>query len=204
MLVVQPDSGDPVETAAKTLEILAERFGANVNAKGLRVLRLVRVIEGDDVNPTNIVSIGTGRKSSIKRGQSGSPADWRYVCKDPVTEPGKRSKRGILGVLSVLPGLRQSRLMAQTPGRSMAGLTSCVLFIETGRFPSTKIWQPCVRAQFAFSPGSPLSPVLSRVERRTPCDARSCDVGAFRRRARRPRRARPQRSASDKTGSRAR
>jgi nicotinic acid phosphoribosyltransferase len=74
MLVVQPDSGDPVETVAKTLEILAERFGANVNAKGLRVLRLVRVIEGDDVNPTSIVSIGTGRKSSIKRGQFGSLA----------------------------------------------------------------------------------------------------------------------------------
>src|SRR5207248_10994625 len=43
-LVVRPDSGDPVEVVSKTMHLLAERFGADVNTRGYRVLRHVRVI----------------------------------------------------------------------------------------------------------------------------------------------------------------
>ncbi len=56
-LVVRPDSGDPVEVVSKTLHLLAERFGADTNGKGYRVLKTVRVIQGDGVNPVSIQAI---------------------------------------------------------------------------------------------------------------------------------------------------
>ncbi len=125
-LVVRPDSGDPVETVAKTLEILAARFGADVNGKGYRVLRYVRVIQGDGVNPDSIsailrriiadgfsaenLSFGMGgallqrldrdtQQFAYKTSAVRVTGQWRAVYKDPVTDPAKRSKRGLLGLV---------------------------------------------------------------------------------------------------------
>jgi nicotinamide phosphoribosyltransferase len=57
-LVVRPDSGDPVETVEKVLEILGEAFGYTVNDKGFKVLDPhVRVIQGDGVNYDSIKAI---------------------------------------------------------------------------------------------------------------------------------------------------
>lgn len=125
-LVVRPDSGDPAETVAKTLEILAARFGADVNGKGYRVLRHVRVIQGDGVNPESIAAIlrriiadgfsaenlsfGMGgallqrldrdtQKFVYKTSAAQIAGQWRDVYKDPVTDHGKRSKRGLLGLV---------------------------------------------------------------------------------------------------------
>jgi nicotinamide phosphoribosyltransferase len=129
-LVIRPDSGDPVETVAKTLEILAARFGADVNGKGYRVLRHVRVIQGDGVNPASIAAIlqriiadgfsaenlsfGMGgallqrldrdtQKFVYKTSAVRIAGEWRDVCKDPVTDPCKRSKRGLLGLVDTPP-----------------------------------------------------------------------------------------------------
>jgi len=125
-LVVRPDSGDPAETVAKTLEILAARFGADVNGKGYRVLRHVRVIQGDGVNPESIAAIlrriiadgfsaenlsfGMGgallqrldrdtQQFAYKTSAVRVAGQWRAVYKDPVTDPAKRSKRGLLGLV---------------------------------------------------------------------------------------------------------
>lgn len=54
-VVVRPDSGDPVATPVKVVELLARRFGTTTNSKGYKVLnRAVRVIQGDGVNRQSI------------------------------------------------------------------------------------------------------------------------------------------------------
>jgi len=124
-LVVRPDSGDPVEVVSKTVNLLAAKFGADTNSKGYRVLKTVRVIQGDGVNPVSIQAIldrllGEGfSASNIAFGMGGAllqkcdrdtlsfaykasaakvNGEWRDVYKDPVTDSGKRSKRGLLGL----------------------------------------------------------------------------------------------------------
>jgi nicotinamide phosphoribosyltransferase len=51
VLVIRPDSGDPVFTLLRVFEILFEKFGYTINDKGFKVLPpQVRVIQGDGVN----------------------------------------------------------------------------------------------------------------------------------------------------------
>lgn len=57
-LVIRPDSGDPIMTLIKIFEILFNKFGFTVNAKGYKVLPpQVRVIQGDGVNYAEIINI---------------------------------------------------------------------------------------------------------------------------------------------------
>jgi len=125
-LVVRPDSGDPTTIVADTLRILGERFGVDVNSKGYKVLRHVRVIQGDGVDPKSIrkmlarivadgfcagnVAFGMGgallqrldrdtQKFAYKTSAAEVKGVWRDVYKDPVTDHGKRSKRGLLGLV---------------------------------------------------------------------------------------------------------
>ena len=57
-LVIRPDSGDPARTLKAIFEILFEKFGYTVNAKGYKVLPpQVRVIQGDGVNINSIAQI---------------------------------------------------------------------------------------------------------------------------------------------------
>jgi nicotinamide phosphoribosyltransferase len=124
-LVVRPDSGDPVEVVAKTVGLLAEKFGTDTNTKGYRVLKNVRVIQGDGVNPASIeailkrltdegfsasnIAFGMGgallqkcdrdtMQFAYKASAAKVNGTWRDVYKDPVTDVGKRSKRGLLGL----------------------------------------------------------------------------------------------------------
>ena len=132
-LVVRPDSGDPVTVVAKTLQLLAERFGTTVNSKGFKVLNTVRVIQGDGVNPVSIAAIleritadgfsasnlafGMGgallqqlnrdtQKFAYKTSAARVSGAWRDVFKDPVTDTGKRSKKGLLGLARDEAGYR--------------------------------------------------------------------------------------------------
>jgi len=58
VLVIRPDSGDPIQTLLKIFEILLEKFGCVVNEKGYKVLPpQVRVIQGDGVNYESIKNI---------------------------------------------------------------------------------------------------------------------------------------------------
>lgn len=51
VLVIRPDSGDPIMTLLKVFELLFEKFGYTENEKGYKVLPpQVRVIQGDGVN----------------------------------------------------------------------------------------------------------------------------------------------------------
>ncbi|WP_199031363.1 nicotinate phosphoribosyltransferase [Ralstonia sp. ASV6] len=125
-LVIRPDSGDPQTIVMQTLRALDEAFGSVVNGKGYRVLNHVRVIQGDGVNADSIEAILAAMEAAgyaadnIVFGMGGALLQqlnrdtqrfamkcsavkvddvWRDVCKDPVTDAGKRSKQGRLTLL---------------------------------------------------------------------------------------------------------
>ena len=125
-LVIRPDSGDPQTIVMQTLRALDEAFGSMVNGQGSRVLNHVRVIQGDGVNAESIEAILAAMEAAgyaadnIVFGMGGALLQqmnrdtqrfamkcsavkvddvWRDVCKDPVTDAGKRSKQGRLTLL---------------------------------------------------------------------------------------------------------
>ncbi|MGE0668671.1 MAG: nicotinate phosphoribosyltransferase [Sphingomonadales bacterium] len=125
-LVVRPDSGDPVTVVARTMALLAERFGTELNSKGYKVLRNVRVIQGDGVNSASIgaildrIAADGFSASNIAFGMGGAllqrldrdtlsfayktsaveiGGEWRDVFKDPATDSAKRSRRGLFGLV---------------------------------------------------------------------------------------------------------
>lgn len=127
-LVVRPDSGDPETVPVEVLKILAEKFGYTINRKGYKVLHpSVRVIQGDGITESSLprildnvmkagfsidnIAFGMGggllqawnrdtlkyaMKASARKTSSG---DWVGFSKDPVTDHGKRSKEGRLGLI---------------------------------------------------------------------------------------------------------
>lgn len=127
-LVIRPDSGNPVDIVSETIERLMARFGYQTNTKGYRVLPdCVRVIQGDGVSLTTIdailsameqqgqsadnIAFGMGgellqkvNRDTLQFAMKASAAKvngkWRDVFKDPVTDHGKRSKKGRLAVVS--------------------------------------------------------------------------------------------------------
>jgi nicotinamide phosphoribosyltransferase len=130
-VVIRPDSGDPVEIVEKVLERLDASFGSVLNQKGYKVLNHVRVIQGDGVNENSIAEIlqrveqlgfsatniafGMGgallqqlnrdtQKFAIKCSEAIVDGKAIAVYKDPVTDPGKRSKRGRLVLLKTETG----------------------------------------------------------------------------------------------------
>jgi len=125
-VVIRPDSGDPTSVVLRTVRALDASFGSDVNAKGFKVLRHVRVIQGDGITRQSIASILGALESAgysadnVAFGQGGallqqvnrdtlgfamkaSAAEvdgvWRDVFKCPVTDPAKRSKAGRLTLL---------------------------------------------------------------------------------------------------------
>lgn len=120
-VVIRPDSGDPVEVNRRLVEILGAKFGYTVNAKGFKVLNNVRLIQGDGVNELTIRSIlgafmamgwsadniafGMGgallqqvdrdtQKFAMKASSACIDGTWIDVQKDPITDSGKKSKKG--------------------------------------------------------------------------------------------------------------
>ena len=120
-VVIRPDSGDPVEVNSRLVEILGEKFGYTVNSKGYKVLNHVRIIQGDGINYQAIVDILTAltelgysadniafgmggallqqvdrdtQKFAMKASSVCINGQWISIAKDPVTDPGKKSKAG--------------------------------------------------------------------------------------------------------------
>ena len=131
-IVIRPDSGNPSQIVLQSLIGLEEAFGSTVNSKGYRVLNNVRVIQGDGINIDSIkeiLSVATAADYSadnIAFGMGGAllqqpnrdtykfanklclaKIDGKYVnvFKDPVTDPGKRSKSGDLDLVKFGHGL---------------------------------------------------------------------------------------------------
>jgi len=125
-VVIRPDSGDPTSVVLRTVRALDASFGSDANAKGFKVLRHVRVIQGDGITRQSIASILGALESAgysadnVAFGQGGAllqqvnrdtlgfamkasaariGGEWRDVFKAPVTDPAKRSKAGRLTLL---------------------------------------------------------------------------------------------------------
>lgn len=125
-LVVRPDSGDPPAMVRLAVRALAAKFGTSLNGKGYRVLRGVRVIQGDGIDEESLreilaavigdgfsaenVAFGMGgallqkvdrdtQKFAYKASAAIVDGQYRPIYKDPVTDPGKRSKDGVLDLV---------------------------------------------------------------------------------------------------------
>lgn len=131
-LVVRPDSGDPTVVPVEGIKLLGEYFGYTVNSKGYKVLpNCVKLIQGDGIDMDTIeiilsnleakgwsaenIAFGMGgallhqpNRDTMKWAMKCSAAKidgiWHDVYKDPVTDAGKRSKKGQLG-LEIMHGL---------------------------------------------------------------------------------------------------
>ncbi|XP_070290808.1 nicotinamide phosphoribosyltransferase [Salvelinus sp. IW2-2015] len=125
-LVVRPDSGNPLDTVLKVLEILGKKFIPTENSKGYKVLPpYIRVIQGDGVDINTLQEIVEGMKhhkwsiENIAFGSGGALLqkltrdllNCSFKCsyvvtnglgvnvfKDPVADPNKRSKKGRLSL----------------------------------------------------------------------------------------------------------
>lgn len=125
-LVIRPDSGEPLEVVPECLKRAAAAFGTTINSKGYKVLNHVRIIQGDGVNPVSIreilakvielgfsaenIAFGMGgallqkvdrdtQKFAMKMSTVDRDGTWYDVAKNPVTDPGKMSKKGRLTLL---------------------------------------------------------------------------------------------------------
>lgn len=122
-LVVRPDSGNPSDIVLNTVKLLDEGFGSEVNNKGYKVLHpQVRVIQGDGITFNSLpeileklvgagysaenVAFGMGggllqqcdrdtHKFAQKASEVVIMGKAQDVFKDPITDPGKRSKAGM-------------------------------------------------------------------------------------------------------------
>ena len=121
-LVVRPDSGEITEVIFKLLHILGEAFGTTVNDKGYKVLHpKVRILQGDGMDAEAIEALlavitkegwsadnlvfGMGggllqkvhrdtQKFAFKCSWAKIDGKGRDVYKDPITDKGKKSKKG--------------------------------------------------------------------------------------------------------------
>jgi nicotinamide phosphoribosyltransferase len=141
VLVVRPDSGDPVTIVVQVVETLEKAFGTTINDKGYKVLKNVRIMQGDGVDLKSIVAIlealrvrgysadniafGMGgallqkcnrdtQKFAIKASSyviNGYRKDYQ---KNPITDSGKRSKAGRLKLVKL--GRSYTTMSTDEPG----------------------------------------------------------------------------------------
>ncbi|XP_060577415.1 LOW QUALITY PROTEIN: nicotinamide phosphoribosyltransferase-like [Ruditapes philippinarum] len=123
-LVVRPDSGDPPTVVVQVLDILAKCFGKSLNKKGYYLLPpYIRVIQGDGISYETLGAIlenmkinkwsaenlafGSGgallqrldrdtQKCAFKCSYAVCNGKEVNVYKAPITDPGKKSKKGRL------------------------------------------------------------------------------------------------------------
>jgi nicotinamide phosphoribosyltransferase len=121
-VVFRPDSGDMFEVIPRLLDMQAEAFGYTVNSKGKKVIKHVGIIQGDGIDKTTFmlliqkvvslgyapecVLLGSGggllqkvNRDTLKFAQKAAAikinGEWQNIWKDPITDPGKKSKTGI-------------------------------------------------------------------------------------------------------------
>lgn len=123
-LVIRPDSGEPTEVVVKVLNILDDKFGHVKNSKGFKQLPpYLRIIQGDGISYETLSAIleamkkhnwsaenivfGSGgallqklnrdtQKCAFKCSYALINGKEVNVYKQPVTDPGKKSKKGRL------------------------------------------------------------------------------------------------------------
>ena len=124
-IVFRPDSGDALEVIPRLLQLQELTFGSKLNSKGYKVINNVGIIQGDGIDLESMTAIlekvtdlgysasnivfGSGgalmqkvNRDTFKFAQKASAifrnGQWHDIYKDPVTDPGKRSKAGRLSL----------------------------------------------------------------------------------------------------------
>jgi nicotinamide phosphoribosyltransferase len=123
-VVFRPDSGDMLEVVPRLLRLQETAFGYTVNERGFKSIKHVGIIYGDGVDRLNMLTMignilsmgysadcmvfGSGgallqkvNRDTLKFAQKGSAllyedGEWEGIAKDPVTDPGKKSKEGLM------------------------------------------------------------------------------------------------------------
>lgn len=122
-VVFRPDSGDMMEVVPRLLKMQEAAFGTTLTAKGYKKINNVGIIQGDGVDHMSIktllgnilamgysadnVIFGSGgallqkvNRDTYKFAQKASAVlvdgKWVGIAKNPVTDPGKQSKKGRL------------------------------------------------------------------------------------------------------------
>ncbi len=125
-IVFRPDSGDPLEVIPILLKMQEEAFGATMNKKGYKVINNVGIIQGDGIDYDSMIEIlekvtgmgfstdcivfGSGgallqkvNRDTYKFAQKSAAIrigkKWIDLYKDPITDPGKKSKAGRLTLI---------------------------------------------------------------------------------------------------------
>ena len=132
-VIIRPDSGNPAQIVGQVLQRLEQYFGSVINQKGYKVLNHVRVIQGDGVNEASMseilanietlgfsatnVAFGMGgallqklnrdtQKFAVKCSEVTIENKAIAVYKDPITDPGKTSKKGRLALIKTDTGYK--------------------------------------------------------------------------------------------------
>jgi nicotinamide phosphoribosyltransferase len=126
-LVVRPDSGHPATVVLEVVRALDQSVGAKQNLRGYKMLpKWLRVIQGDGIDQDSIgeilstlkthgysasnVAFGMGgallqkvdrdtQRLAFKCSEATINGDRVPVCKEPKTDPGKRSKAGRMSLV---------------------------------------------------------------------------------------------------------
>jgi nicotinamide phosphoribosyltransferase len=157
VVVIRPDSGDPITVNKELVQILDMKFGSVKNSKGFKVLNNVRLIQGDGVNELTIrgilgafmalgysadnIAFGMGgallqivdrdtQRFAMKCSSVQVDGKWIDVVKDPVTDSGKRSKGGRVKLYTNTGGEFASGVSAPT-GWSDKGIGGWTEALET-------------------------------------------------------------------------
>ena len=147
VVVIRPDSGDPIAVNKELVQILDMKFGSVKNSKGFKVLNNVHLIQGDGVNELTIrgilgafmalgysadnIAFGMGgallqivdrdtQRFAMKCSSVQINGVWQDVVKDPVTDSGKRSKGG------------RVRLFTNSGGEFASGVTQPTGWTDKG------------------------------------------------------------------------
>lgn len=142
LVVIRLDSGDPVRGVTSALGYLEQTFGVTLNSRGFKVLKHVKLLQADGVNPKSIEAILLAVKllgfsaENIAFGMGGQlhtgvtrdtfsfamkcsaiqvNGQWHDVYKDPKSG-GKTSKRGRLALVESESGfetIREDSLMGR-------------------------------------------------------------------------------------------
>lgn len=156
-LVIRPDSGDPKTIVCAVLAALEKSFPVTRNSKGYKVLPpYLRVIQGDGICLETIREILAGMEEggwsadNVVFGSGGAllqrmdrdtqkcafkcssvivDGEERLVYKDPITDPGKQSKKGRL----TLEKKEDGSYVTRTEGKGDPDKDELVLVYENGR-----------------------------------------------------------------------
>ena len=156
-VVVRPDSGDTVKIICDSLQSLEQSYGYTVNNKGYKVLKNARVIQGDGIDVSDMALIldaakklgysadnlvfGMGggllqkvnrdsHKFAIKACAAKRDGRWVEVYKDPATDPGKVSKRGLFDLIKDAQGNFKS--VKVDPEVGMSNHSELVTYFKDG------------------------------------------------------------------------